>query len=123
MVPAQAPLPTDCRFPFHPVSGSQTSILISESLTGVRVAATRQNAGRFWNDGGLLAFRACGTGGVKAPAATASAVVMVVFLSFSAVRLSHVEAPKTGAIPNAAMASRSVIVIAGVLVMMEAAPY
>src|SRR5262249_47178986 len=57
MLPAQAPFPTACNFPFQPepgapepcaeAAGSQTSILMSESLDGVSVAATRQNAGRF----------------------------------------------------------------------------
>jgi hypothetical protein len=32
--------------PFHVVSGSQASILMLESELGVRVAVTRQNAGR-----------------------------------------------------------------------------
>jgi hypothetical protein len=57
MTPAQPPLPTAWNLPFHAVSaaaapsargaGSQTSILMSESLVGVSVAATRQNAGSF----------------------------------------------------------------------------
>lgn len=46
MVPAQPPLPTAWNFRFQPADGSQTSILMSESLDGVRVAATRQNSGR-----------------------------------------------------------------------------
>src|SRR5579872_2142024 len=107
MVPAQAPLPTDCRLPFHPASGSHISILISESLTGVRVAATRQNAGRFRNDCGCLPLGG-GSGDVKPPAATGSAMVMVVCLSFSALRLSHPEAPKAGVMPNAASVNKIV---------------
>src|SRR5579864_3727456 len=99
MVPAQAPLPTACRFPFHADSGSQTSILISESVVGVSVAATRQNAGTLRKDGGCLPLGG-GRGEVKAPAATVSAMVIVAFWSLSAVRLAQVEAPKTGAMPN-----------------------
>jgi hypothetical protein len=45
MTPAHAPLPTASNFPFQLSIGSQTSILMSESLDGVRVAVTRQNAG------------------------------------------------------------------------------
>src|SRR5882672_12141314 len=46
MVPAHPPLPTAWNLPFHVVlSGSQTSILMSESLVGVSVAVTRQNDG------------------------------------------------------------------------------
>src|SRR5690242_16750350 len=121
MVPAHAPLPTDCRFPFHRFSGapsgSHTSILISESATGASVAATRQNAGRLRNDCGCLPLGA-GRGEVNAPAATVSAMVMVVFFSFRAVRLSHVDTPKTGAMPNAAIINSSVMVL-----VMAAAPY
>src|SRR5512142_2175930 len=106
MVPAQAPLPTDCRFPFHPLpgpaSGNQTSTLISESATGVSVAATRQNAGRFRKDWGCLPLGA-GKGEVNAPAAKVSAMVIVVFFSFSAVRLSQLEAAKTGATAHPAI--------------------
>src|SRR5437870_368214 len=47
--PDQPPFPTDCSLPFQPDSGIQTSILISESFEGVKVAATRQYGGRFWS--------------------------------------------------------------------------
>src|ERR1041385_8722632 len=107
MVPAQAPLPTDCRFPFQADSGSQTSILISESVEGVSVAATRQNDGRFLNDWGCFPLGA-GKGDVNAPAATSSATVMAVFFSLSDVRLWHVEAPETGAMPIATSVNRNV---------------
>jgi hypothetical protein len=114
-------LPTDCSFPFHPLpglaSGSQTSILISESATGVSVAATRQNAGRFRKDWGCLPLGA-GKGEVNAPAATVSAVVMVVFFSFTAVKLSQVEAAKMGATAHAAIVNS----VRASLVM-AAAPY
>ena len=44
-MPAHPPLPTAWNLPFHVVlSGSHTSILMSESLDGVSVAATLQNA-------------------------------------------------------------------------------
>jgi len=46
MEPPQPPLPTARNLPFHPVTGSHTSIPISESLVGLSVAATRQKGGR-----------------------------------------------------------------------------
>jgi len=79
--------------------------LISESLEGVRVAEARQNAGMFLKDGGCLPF-AGGRGDVKAPAATVAAPVILTFWSFKAVRLSQADAPKTGAIPKAAIVNR-----------------
>src|SRR5579864_3359697 len=88
MDPANPPLPTPRYRPFQPVSGSHTSNLISESLAGLIVAATRQNAGRFFTEAG-------GTfspGGINAPAATGCADVMVVSGRFSAARLSQVAA-------------------------------
>jgi len=42
MEPAQPKLPAPISFPFQPESGSQTSILMSESPLGLSVAATRQ---------------------------------------------------------------------------------
>src|SRR2546425_698473 len=45
--PARPPLPVPRNLPFHVAgSGSHTSILMSESLLGMDVARTRQNAGR-----------------------------------------------------------------------------
>jgi hypothetical protein len=65
---------------------------MSESLAGLIVAITRQNAGRaFAEAGGVVA-----PGGTKAPAATCSAEVIVVSASFSVARLSQVAA-KAGA--------------------------
>src|SRR5262245_1514362 len=85
MNPAKPPLPCPRYFPFQPVSGIQTSILISESLAGLMVACTRQNAGRFLTEaGGALA-----PGGTNCPAATCCAEVMVVSGSLSAARLSQ----------------------------------
>lgn len=43
------PLPLAWKLPFHPITGIQTYILISESFDGLRVAVTRQKAGRFLN--------------------------------------------------------------------------
>lgn len=74
MLPAQPPLPTASNLPFQLVAGSQTSILMSESGDGVRVAVTRQKAGRVVKGLGPRP----GAGGVKAPAATVWAAVMVV---------------------------------------------
>jgi hypothetical protein len=40
------PLPVPAYLPFQPENGIHTSILMSESEVGVKVAAIRQNAGR-----------------------------------------------------------------------------
>ena len=79
-------------FPFQSTVGIHTSILMSESLDGVRVAVTRQNAGKppyiraAAADGGLPPS---GTGGANAPASTATAAVIVVLDNTSDARLSH----------------------------------
>src|SRR6188768_3688405 len=87
MVPFQPPLPTACSLPFQPAIGSQTSILMSDSLVGVSVAATRQNAGR---SASAAPPRppAC----ARAPAATDAANVTVPFVSLADDRLSQVAA-------------------------------
>jgi hypothetical protein len=61
---------------------------MSESLEGVRVAVTRQKAGRFENCEAALAPPPA-VGGVKAPAATVFADVIVVFGNLREARLSH----------------------------------
>src|SRR5580692_1211152 len=86
MEPAQPPLPTPSYLPFQPEVGSQTSILISESADGFKVAARRQNSGRFWN----AALLPCGS--LNPPAGTTWAVVMVVSGKDNEARLSHVAA-------------------------------
>src|SRR5215510_3384986 len=91
MFPFQPPLPTASNFPFQLDAGNHTSILISESLVGLIVAAIWQNAGKSVN---------CAPPprppparppppAEKAPAATDCAIVMVVSASFSPARLSH----------------------------------
>src|SRR5580700_11100332 len=72
IAPLKAPLPTAWNLPFQPDAGSQTSILISESLVGVSVAATRQNAGS-----AVKSPDSPWVSGVNAPAGTGSATVMV----------------------------------------------
>src|SRR5262250_809237 len=76
IAPVQPPFPTAINFPFHPETGIQTSILMSESVVGLMVAATRQNAGRVLYTGGTTAPGAAP--GSNAPAATVWARVMVV---------------------------------------------
>src|SRR5438105_14953458 len=100
MVPAQPPLPTAWSFPFQPEDGSQTSILMSESVLGVSVAVTRQKAG---SDAYACAAapRPAPPGGTKPPAGTATADVTCPFTSVSAARLSHdAPAAATSARPN-----------------------
>ena len=76
--------------PFHPLKGIQTSNLMSESVVGLTVATTRQNAGKVWYEAGIGS--AGGLAGVNAPAATELAMVIVVFGSFRAPMLSQVAA-------------------------------
>ncbi len=88
MLPAQAPLPTDCSFPFQPAIGSHTSMRISESLVGLSDAATRQNAGKFLNAALGFAPRP-GVGSVNSPAPTGFAQRIVECGNASDVRLSQ----------------------------------
>src|SRR4029450_5972214 len=91
MPPPKPPFPVPRRFPFHPATGIQSSILMSESGLGINVARTRQKAGKSANgEGGpprprpgpappapaprpapsptpAPAPRACGGGGAAAP--------------------------------------------------------
>src|SRR6185503_12019525 len=118
IVPAHPPLPTAWNLPFHdPLSGSQTSILMSESVEGVSAAATLQNAGSAEYGLGWLAPRpaprapprapprpaapsrpgtAGAAGGVNAPAATICAEVTCAFCRGRTARLSHVAALAAG---------------------------
>src|SRR5438876_5049860 len=73
-------------FPFQFSAGSQTSILMSDSFVGVRVAVTRQNPGRFFM---AALARSLAPGIVNAPAATIRAEVIAVFGSLTAARLSQ----------------------------------
>jgi hypothetical protein len=71
--------------------GNQTSILMSESLEGVSVAATRQNAGSPVKAEPAPPPRAPlgGAGGENPPGATSVAMVTFAFASFRVVTLSH----------------------------------
>src|SRR5213592_2978263 len=86
MLPAQPPLPTAWNFPFHPRTGSQTSILMSESGEGVSVAATRQKPGRALS---CSTAAGPGPGRVKPPAGTIRAKVIEVSGSARDDKLSH----------------------------------
>src|SRR5580704_10014485 len=98
-------------FPFQPDAGIQTSILMSESVDGFSVAATRQNAGRPLT----ACTKAVGAGVppaamgiVNARASTTRASVIVVFGSASDAKLSHVWAAAwvaTGAATSSAAAA------------------
>jgi hypothetical protein len=81
IAPPNPPFPTPSNFPFHPEAGIHTSIPISESLVGVSIAATRQNAGIFSNTSPL--------GAVKVPAGIHCAAVIVASGSLSEARFSH----------------------------------
>ena len=86
--------------------GSHTSILISESLEGLKVAATRQNAGSCWKTAFSCAAPRPASGSENCPAATAWADVMVAFSSESDFKLSQVAAA-TGAGANATIVTAS----------------
>jgi hypothetical protein len=64
--------------------GSQNSVLISESVVGFKVAATRQNVGRFAS----MALGFVAPGGTKLPVTT-TAVVTDAFASESDFKPSH----------------------------------
>src|SRR6185503_2652867 len=100
--PLKAPLPTAWNLPFHPDAGSQTSILMSESLVGFNVAATRQNAGSAEKSPPSL-----WSPGVNAPACTGAAAVMVARGSAIFARLLHEPAWATTAAGAASHASAS----------------
>src|SRR5215467_8184333 len=91
--------------PFQPDAGSHTSVLMSESLLGVSVAVTRQNAGTLSNTFGVVAPRAARSpptpGGRKLPAGTICADVIFVCGSATLARFSHVVAAIAGIVPTA----------------------
>src|SRR3990172_2860048 len=105
MAPLQPPLPTAMNFPFQPDVGIQTSILMSESLDGLSVAATLQNAGSC-----LKTAFCCAApwpmpgmpGSENSPAATDSTKVIVAFSRDNVFKLSHVAAYAPDAINRTA---------------------
>src|SRR5215467_14749401 len=91
MLPANPPLPTPAYLPFQPVTGIHTSILMSESDAGLISAVTRQNAGVASAEAGPP------PGGIKGPAATLCAEVIVVSGSLRFARVSQGTAWARGA--------------------------
>ena len=84
ITPWNPPPPVPRNRPFHPLSGSQASILMLESELGVRVAVTRQNGGRpVMVVGGLV------PGTTKIPLVLSVAEVIVVCSSCNIWRLVH----------------------------------
>src|SRR5262245_39402891 len=96
MLPLKAPLPTAWNLPFHPAAGSHTTILMSESLDGLSVAATRQNAGSVPKTRALPAP----PGGLNAPAATRLASVTDPFGIASEASCSHGVPAACGRVAN-----------------------
>src|SRR5262245_11688400 len=92
MTPAQPPFPTAWNLPFQPFAGSHTSILMSESVVGVSVAATRQNDGRVAYGFAPPAPRRPPSGGANAPGATTSTRSIVAAFNAVPARLSQVAA-------------------------------
>src|SRR5882724_10785251 len=102
MAPLNAPLPTAWNLPFQPDAGNQTSILMSESLVGFSVAATRQNAGSAEKS----PASPCASG-VNAPACTDAAIVTVPWGSAIFARSLHVPAAAAAGAGMAGNASAS----------------
>src|SRR5262249_746168 len=101
MLPFQPPLPTASNFLFQLDAGNHTSILISESVVGLTVAATWQNAGKSPNCAPPRPPPARPPPpGENAPAATDCAIVMVVSGSFRPARLSHGAADRGTTVSN-----------------------
>src|SRR5687768_7705344 len=108
MLPFHPPLPTVRNLPFQ-FAGSHSSILMSDSLVGASVAATRQNAGRSAIGAPPRPPR---PGAVNVPAATGCAIVMVTLGSFADDRLSHVAAAAGAAVaPIAPMMNAKVLFV------------
>src|SRR5262245_58604743 len=100
MTPWKPPPPVPRNLPFQVVLGSHTSILMAESLIGVRVAVTRQTAGRPVSVvGGVV-------GVTKTPLSLSVADVMVVCCSGRPLRLVQGVAT-AGAAQNAAEMNRA----------------
>src|ERR1700680_3715364 len=98
MTPPKPPLPTASNVPFQPEIGIHTSILMSESLDGDRVAVTRQKAGRVanWVNAGCPPIpEPPNVGGVKVPGSTVFADAIVVLGNLIEARLSQ-DAARTG---------------------------
>src|SRR5688500_403034 len=99
------PLPMPTYLPFHPLVGSHTSDLMSESLVGARLACTRQNSGRFENrPGPTPGGPPAPVGGWNAPAATTVAAVTLPFGSARSASSRH-SAAAAGEAANAAAAA------------------
>src|SRR6476659_5921069 len=100
MMPWKPPPPVPRKRLFHVVLGSQTSILMVESLIGVTVAVTRQKAGSPVRVvGGVV-------GVTNVPVSLSVADVMVVCCSCRPLRLVQGVA-SAGAAPSAAEANRA----------------
>ena len=97
--PAKPPLPTDWYRPDQPEGGSHTSNLMFESCVGRISPVTRQKAAGI-GVGRMNPRAHSGTGGVKAPAATDSAKVIVVFGKFTCDRSAQFAAAE-GLAPHA----------------------
>src|SRR5262245_17360476 len=95
MTPWKPPPPVPRKRPFQIVLGSQTSILMAESLIGVSVAVTRQNGGS--------PVSGAPPGGTNVPVSLSAADVMVACCSGRLARLVQGVAA-AGAAPNAATA-------------------
>src|SRR6516225_1698867 len=114
MLPAHPPLPIIWNLPFQFSAGSQSSILISESAEGFRVAATRQCAGNI--SGAACAPRPVGAAagapprpwGACGPAGTNSTVVKTASAGWRDFNFSQVEESRAAADATPPRANRNV---------------
>src|SRR5258708_10177719 len=84
MIPWKPPPPVPRNRPFHVVSGSQISIRMVESEVGIRLAVTRQKAGR-----PVMVLGGVEPGTTKTPVVLSVADVIVVSGSCKDWRLVH----------------------------------
>jgi hypothetical protein len=84
ITPWKPPPPVPRNLPFHPLSGSQTSILMLESELGVRVAVTRQKGGS-----PVIAVGGLEPGTTNTPVVLSAAELIVVCCSCNNWRLVH----------------------------------
>src|SRR3954463_9053322 len=104
MTPWKPPPPVPRNLPFHVVLGSQTSILMAESLIGVSVAVIRQTAGRPVSVAGGV------VGVTKVPVSLSAADVMVVCCSCRPARfVQGVAAAGAGASQGAGKSATAVL--------------
>ena len=101
MDPLNAPFPTAWNFWFQPLTGIQSSMVMSESVDGVSLAVTRHSA---------RGARAEPSAAIEPPASTGCAPAMATFGSDSDLRLSHAELSPEGGTAACPLIDAAVVV-------------